>query len=677
MEAWTRRELLARGGAVALVPSLVRAAVADGPVVGRPPLTDAQYLALADRIMRRLSHTWVRHRGAYSAGGLRVGVIYNAELLLVHAVAAQAGHSGRARNDARARELVARLCESPPFFDGRWRAGAGKMFHAPGWMADLHSFDSMQDKSIDPKVAEALTAAWRAREALGLSSGTVVRLTRCIDRVARGRFFRYPSVRLNQFNWNAGLYACAALVTGDPELLRDDYRRQLRRFISGVRRPLNEGGTTNLGPTYRFHYLPHFPSGDRSNLDSAEYANITLCALAAYEPALAVGMEPLPAGDMAILRAWVRRALFGYWMHNGMLSWDTGLGLARWMKAKTWAYAQQGLLAIARAERFHDDPAYGPWAKHLFDRGLGLYETMLVEGQTRAYPSPHLYGTTTIHQGVGDERMFSARMAGNAARAVTAGLGRMPAPEPPPFYAFDADIGRLAVSTPSYGTAIVSDNRGAFPYGGVELARLFDAAGRPVGGLGGRGSAGFGIVVRAAGRTSRTQSPRAGQALSLVRSPGGRVDGKQRPPRRAEAGPFAQLETIAQTTGHDATVTTRYRFLADAIEVTWTIRRRTDAIVEAQFPSGARDAAVDAYRGDGRVTRLRPGGPATSLNGIARLEIGTSSARYTVTLPALHGGTARAIRPGSQATAPHPGPTLVVRVPPTSPVIRAQIRPAR
>ena len=45
-----------------------------------------------------------------------------------------------------------------------------------------------------------------------------------------------------------------------------------------------------------------------------------------------------------MLSNWVERVLFGYWMHSGMLNWDTGLGVARWMKAKTWAYALQGLL---------------------------------------------------------------------------------------------------------------------------------------------------------------------------------------------------------------------------------------------------------------------------------------------------------------------------------------------
>src|SRR3954453_11650774 len=110
-------------------------------------------------------------------------------------------------------------------------------------------------------------------------------------------------------------------------------------------------------------------------------------------------------------------------MHSGMLNWDPGLGLRRWMKAKTWAYAQQGLLAIAAAVDFHRDPARGPWAKYLFDRGLGLYERTLLAADAPALPSACLYGVKT-YQNVGDERIFSARVAANATRAVHAGLGR-------------------------------------------------------------------------------------------------------------------------------------------------------------------------------------------------------------------------------------------------------------
>src|SRR3954451_14973844 len=126
--------------------------------------------------------------------------------------------------------------------------------------------------------------------------------------------------------------------------------------------------------------------------------------------------------------------------------------------------------------------------------------------------------------------MFWARMAANAARAVSAGMGRMDATEPPPFYAFAADIGRLAVSTPRYSTAILAVNRGKVPYGGDELARLYDADGDPIGGTGGLPPQSFGVVLSRphGARTLATQTglhadpPRA--PVVLTRSPRGRAD---------------------------------------------------------------------------------------------------------------------------------------------------------
>ena len=103
-------------------------------------------------------------------------------------------------------------------------------------------------------------------------------------------------------------------------------------------------------------------------------------------------------------------------------------------------------------------------------------------------------------------------MAANAARAIDLGLGERAAQQPPPFYAYDPDIGRLAVSTPAYSTAVLAANHGAVGYGGIELARLYDADGRPVATIGGRPPAAFGVVVRdvanrtlLASQTSRLQ----------------------------------------------------------------------------------------------------------------------------------------------------------------------------
>ncbi len=109
------------------------------------------------------------------------------------------------------------------------------------------------------------------------------------------------------------------------------------------------GGTTNLGPGYRFHYLPNQPPSHPFNVDSAEYANITIHFLLFHAQARAAGMAPLPRADHAMLEAWVERVLLGYWTHAGFLNWDSGLGLDRWQIGKTFAFAQQGLIAIAKS----------------------------------------------------------------------------------------------------------------------------------------------------------------------------------------------------------------------------------------------------------------------------------------------------------------------------------------
>ena len=113
--------------------------------------------------MRRLDRTWSEEQRFYSAGGGGIGTTYNASMLTIHAIAAERGHDGPSRNDERGRLLAARMLESPPFFDGATLPHPDTMFHTPGWVGNVDKLDSPMDKAYDPKVAESLTAAWRAR----------------------------------------------------------------------------------------------------------------------------------------------------------------------------------------------------------------------------------------------------------------------------------------------------------------------------------------------------------------------------------------------------------------------------------------------------------------------------------------------------------------------------------
>src|SRR5690349_15537930 len=148
---FTRRRLIASAAqvsaAAALLPRVAYGAetvkVDPWPTLHLPDrsLLDEDYFAVADEVVRRLDRTWRDDEAVYSGGGRVIDVIYNAALLVIHAVAAERGYSGPARNDERARAIAARLCESPPFFSGRTLPHPDTMFHTPGWLGDLDTFN--------------------------------------------------------------------------------------------------------------------------------------------------------------------------------------------------------------------------------------------------------------------------------------------------------------------------------------------------------------------------------------------------------------------------------------------------------------------------------------------------------------------------------------------------------
>lgn len=130
----------------------------------------------------------------------------------------------------------------------------------------------------------------------------------------------------------------------------------------------------------------------------------------------------------------------------------------------------------------------------MLDRGLGFYDR-LAERSPGGLADPVLFDVTKIPQGIGSVRL-APRIEADAARSIDAGLGRKAACEPPPQYSFDPDLGRLAVATPPYNTAIVAVNQRAFPYGGLDFARLFDGDQEVAANIGERPPAAFGLIVR-------------------------------------------------------------------------------------------------------------------------------------------------------------------------------------
>jgi hypothetical protein len=615
---------------------------------------DADYFAFADRVVLGLPVTWDTDNGAYVSRRKGAAARTNANLLLIHATAARYGHLGPARNDARARQLVARLTRAPVL---DYRDGHGWSPRSACWTKRL-TRSERDHVSLDSQVAEALAAAWRARRRLGLGAADAARAARAVDRCARHPAWRFPHLLKNQFNWSAQLYAAAADVTGHGDLLRRDFRRHMMRFTAAITRPGPGMRSPNLGPGLGFHYNPELPPSRPGNFDTPEYANIVASGLQHYPRALRAGMRPLPGRELGLLQRWLTRLLTGSWTHAGYLNWDTGHGVRRWHSGQYWAFAQQGLLAIAAAPQLRGGPAYGRWAKALFDRGLRLYARWGAEAGGAIAPQLP-FDIFSDHR---DHDLYAARIAANAMRAVALGLGDAPSSLPPPLYSFDRETGRLAVTTPSYSTAIVPDNRGAFAYGGIELARLFDGDQRVAATTGGTPPNAFGVVVRdAAGRRLLASQDGAGRRARL-RVLGGR------PP----AGPFRELRAAGRVTRRDrgraVTIATSDRFRARDIEVRWDIDG--GALSDVHLPSWGGDAVLAIHRRGGGHAPL---GEPVPLTDVERIDFG---GRYTATpLSRPPGAVVLRVETRPQRTAPHPGPTLVIRLPGGSPSLALRIRP--
>ena len=653
--------------------ALAATVLALAALPGAPPLHDADYLAFADRVVAGVNVRWDPAGQRYVSPGNGSAVRMNASLLLVHAVAAGAGHDGPARQDGRARALLETFTRAPSSV-----LAAGEDTSDPTrsvcWTRDLGS-RRRDHRSADPQVTEALALAWRARAALAVPPALAARVARAIDRCARRRVWRFPYGVANQLNWNAQLYADAAAVTGRRDLLRGDYRRFLRRFTTAIRRPARGLAAANLGPGFAFRYSPTQPAGAPLNLDAPEYANIVASGLRWYGPAVRAGMRPLPAGDRRLLRAWVTRLLAGSWTHAGYLNWDTGHGEGRWHSGQYWAFAQQGLLAVAVSPEWWTGGAEGAWAKALFDRGLLLYDRWA--GEAGGPLAPRMtFGVFSRHL---DYNLYATRMAANAMRAVAAGLGARPAADPPPLYAFDPDTGRLAVTTPRYSTAILPDNRGAFDYGGIDLARLYGPGQRVAGTIGGEPPAAFGMVVRdAAGHeVLATQHARVRRGrLRILESPHGRAERARPYAVPPPAGPFGRLESRGRVARGGLRIHTRHRFGPDAIQAAWRVTCHGPCgpwDVELDLPTWGAGATIDVVRRDGATVRLAGPGAvpaAVALADVRRIELGgRDGAGYTATpVAGTDRGVLAIVRPAPQRTAPDPGPTLTLRLLEDAPV---------
>ena len=681
--AFTRRRLLqgAAGAGLALSLPSIGLDLAD-PVAAAtsPGYAAADYWAFSDAVAPQLDGYWSESRHHYVLpGGGETSI--NADLLYVHAAAARTGRTGAARNDRRARLLALRLLDDPPCRvpAGAARAAAlartaacapaasasGDQTHDWGWGATMGGTGG-QHVVIDTAVVRGLAMAYAARREIGLTAEEADHVREHVRAAAYNTFYFFPALRLSQINWPIEIYAAAADVTGDERLLRNDCRLQLSRFARALTHAVPPWRIPFTGPGYRFHYLPQYSDRHPRNLDSAEYATIVSQAVLFYGRAREAGMPALSPGEAATIRAWLERVLCGYWTHAGYLNWDTGLSFARWHQGKKHGLCLNSLTAIALAGRLQPSERHGRWAKHLFDRALALYLKALRE---RGLPPAVAFGVSATERGEGDAQLYAARMMRSAAQAAVLGLGSRPSEAPPPLYAYDPDIGRLAVTTPRYNTAILAVNRGAVPYGGMEPARLFDGRQRVAANLGGRAYGSFGVVVTdlATGRRTESQRGRLEPSLErpplrLLRAPRG-THPVRAYPRHAYAGPFEAPDAEGWTSGPSVRIRSRHRFRAGHIESTWSLRPRPGGgrhSAHVLFPS-CDGASVVAVGHDGSRRRLAEG--RIALRDVAWFElIGTDGGYVVVPRGDVPAARAHLLRPAPQSSNPHPGPTLAIEL---------------
>src|SRR5829696_9581822 len=166
-------------------------------------MDERDYWAFADRLQPRMDRLWSDKAGYYA--GSYSGT--NGNMLLTHSVAALRGHTGAARNDGRARRLVDALVSSPPFVGTPPPKVGDAQTHAPGFVSSMSSRRSNQHMVIDTEIVDGLRHAWIARRELGLSARQSRLIADRIHRTAMGRYYRWPTIRLNQINWYALMYA--------------------------------------------------------------------------------------------------------------------------------------------------------------------------------------------------------------------------------------------------------------------------------------------------------------------------------------------------------------------------------------------------------------------------------------------------------------------------------------
>ncbi|MSW51235.1 MAG: hypothetical protein F2817_10170 [Actinobacteria bacterium] len=620
--------------------------------------------SVADAAATPIEGLWNEEQGAYVVAGVARARL-NSEMLLVHAYAAlgrrDAGGGRAAAHPERVEQLV-RLLTGPmyvPTLDGKVapapEPGHSVTVHAPGFADPVGGVESMH-QALDAVAARALAAAYRARNVVGLSQEARDLIRDRVSAVARSPFWRSPSRLLNQINWSADLYAADVEVTGDPMLLRRDYRAQLVWFADHAAEPAYPGGSANLGSGGAFRYLPQRVASNPTNRShTGEYANITMGALAYLDQARKLGMGKLPRRTRDVLRSWARRTTWGDWTSSGYLNWDSGKGLSRLHLTQYWLLALRGYAAGTEGSTAQGLlPAQQATTRWLVRRAVQTYQRRAATADSVVLPAT-AYGLAggplvrPTFDGLTGTARFASTLAEMADRGLASqGRAASTAKPLPDAFSNDDDIGRTAVTTKRFATAFLRP-WAPLKVGGLEPARLIDSRGRALTGIGGSEDGALGLRIISNGTpVIETQRGVFERAQSVITPPEAQRD-VSRPMTRP----------LTLTGGESAigvTVGVGHRVTASSITTTYTVKNTRRDPVDAEL-------RIPTYGGTSTAS-LTPGqkiGPA-ALQKLMYVRT-ASGGRFGLRLGGLPPralGTVVAVAP--QEGNPVPGPQLVVRV---------------
>ncbi len=221
---------------------------------------------------------------------------------------------------------------------------------------------------------------------------------------------------------------------------------------------------------------------------------------------------------------------------------------------------------------------------------------------------------------------------------------------------------------------MVAVSNGAFPYGGNELARLFDGEQRVAAGIGPYGAAGFGVTITDSHHTLlASQTPRrsAGSRAPLVLKHRSRPKAGKGALSAAHpyAGSFEELQCSAEIVRGALSVRTTHTFAATSIRTHWQIKRRhggDELEATVRFPTWAQGANITAVLTRGGSVLLSAGdAEELALSSVSEfvLRCGSGQGGYSLRLLRLpRRATARVMAAAPQSSIPFPGPLLVLSV---------------